>query len=122
MTKDTTPEAVERVRRMVQSALVYGDFEEIDRVPLEQADAMIAALSAALEAEKARADKLQSLYDVALPVYEARLPTAEAKLKEAVQLLRYMVNHAEWREENEGVFWEATEQSRAFLASIGDKT
>jgi hypothetical protein len=53
MTKDTTPEAVDRVRSMVQSALVYGDFEEIERVPLEQADAMIAALSAALEVERA---------------------------------------------------------------------
>ena len=40
----------------------------------------------------------------------------KAELAEAKMLLNHMVNHAEWREKNEGVFWEATEQSRAFLA------
>ena len=52
-TPDTSPEAVERLRRVVQSALVYEDYGEIERVPLEQADTMIEALSDERDALKA---------------------------------------------------------------------
>jgi hypothetical protein len=162
-TTNTSPEAVEQLRKRVMqfktmslpgqpmsmhmgTSYLVGDL-----------DKAIAALSAALEAErvclinarsklrlrekqsenyKARAEAAEAERDALKEQGERegasavdlmirhmnRWKAAEAKLKEAVQLLRYMVNHAEWREENEGVFWEATEQSRAFLASIGDKT
>ena len=45
-----------------------------------------------------------------------RLKAAEAELAEAKMLLSQMVNHAEWRETNDGVFWEATDKARAFRA------
>jgi hypothetical protein len=35
-----------------------------------------------------------------------------------IDALAYMVNHAEWRERNDGVFWEATKLARAALAAI----
>lgn len=40
-----------------------------------------------------------------------------AKVAALVEALRYMVNHAEWREQNDGVFWEATNIARAALAA-----
>ncbi len=42
------------------------------------------------------------------------LHTENARLRAA---LAYMVNHAKWREENEGVYWEATKIARAALAT-----
>lgn len=42
------------------------------------------------------------------------LLTENARLRAA---LAYMVNHAEWREENDGVYWEATKIARAALAT-----
>ena len=93
---------------------------------LHNTEATLRALSAALAAEKEenRWAYIQAALDDQKDErskLEARAEAAEAKLKEAARMLRHMVNHAEWREENEGVFWEATEQSRAFLSSMGDK-
>ena len=48
--------------------------------------------------------------------YVAERDALRAELAEAKMLLSHMVNHAEWREKNEGVFWEATDKARAFLA------
>lgn len=42
------------------------------------------------------------------------LLTENARLRAA---LRYMVNHAKWSEENEGVYWEATKIAQAALAT-----
>ena len=51
-----------------------------------------------------------------LSALSAERDALKAELAEAKLLLSHMVNHAEWREKNEGVFWEASEQARAFLA------
>ena len=68
---------------------------------------------------KARAESAQANADYwhqeSRIQFEAKNKAREER-DEAVQLLICMVNHATWREENEGVFWEATEKSRAFLA------
>lgn len=42
------------------------------------------------------------------------LISENARLRAA---LAYMVNHAEWREKNEGVYWEATKIARELLAT-----
>ena len=79
----------------------------------------IEALSAALEVEKRHkrliaGDKINAVSE--LRQVKAERDALKAKLAEAKMLLSHMVNHAEWREENEGVFWDATDQARAFLA------
>ena len=91
----------------------------MDVDPLTDAAAMLRALSAALETEKRH--KLAITGDKINAVSELRQVKAErdalkAELSEAKMLLSHMVNHAEWRETNEGVFWEATDKARAFLA------
>jgi len=46
----------------------------------------------------------------------ARVPEIAA----LIEALRYMVNHAEWREQNEGVYLDATDKARAALRAIAD--
>ncbi len=95
----TAPEAVGRVRSVVQSALAHGDFEEIERVPLEQADEMIEALSAALEAEKARAETT-----------EAERDTLKAQLAEAVGVIQSQIGSVLYPEDRSG--YETVEEMR----------
>ncbi len=69
-----------------------------------------------------------SLWEVNFdPHYQYRradLPPTDAeclrneKVRALVEALRYMVNHAEQLERLDGVYWEATEISRAVLAAL----
>ena len=53
--------------------------------------------------------------EAALATIQAKKPARADVVQELVQALAYMVNHAEWRERNEGIYWEATEIARAAL-------
>ncbi len=54
---------------------------------------------------------------------EAETYVRKSDVKALLEAGRYMLNHAEWREQNEGVFWEASDLMRAALAAFrGDAT
>jgi hypothetical protein len=52
--------------------------------------------------------------------YRARIAAALDldKLTALVEAGSYMLNHAEWREQNDGVFWEASNLMRAALSAF----
>lgn len=61
-------------------------------------------------------DPMAALEAVKAEVRDEVLESPE--IKALIDALAYMVNHAEWREQNDGVFWEATNLARAALAAI----
>lgn len=58
----------------------------------------------------------------ASPVDQITVAMALPAVRVLLDALRLMVNHAEWRENNEGVFWEATNHARNALAPFGKAT
>jgi hypothetical protein len=61
-------------------------------------------------------------FEVIAPTDQLSAAMALPEVRALVDALRLMVNHAEWRENNEGIFWEATNHARNALAPFGKAT
>ena len=119
-TPDLTPESVERFTSSFWASEMEAGAE---MEPDPRGDWVrysdYAALSASLEAKKATVKTLHDLDEISVETVQqltTERDALKAELADAKMLLSHMVNHAEWRETNDGVFWEATDKARALLA------
>jgi hypothetical protein len=121
-------EAADRIEALIEESgrrLALARSEGVARVEqFERNEALTEQLSVARQdAKEAEAyaeelERAQKGWQETAVKLMNKLTISEAKLAKAVEALCYMVNHAEWREQNDGVFWDATNIARATLAEI----
>jgi len=116
MTTDTTTTTA-AIDALLQGA-EWQDPENLRRYLFPAFSALAAERDAALRERDAGAKDYCALMDR----HDAEFVRAEKAETEAAALryaLALMVNHAEWREQKEGVYWEATDKARAALTRKG---